>query len=325
MSKNGVAQCLTILQKYSDVNHPLSTEEIIDLFNKEYNQNVCRQTVSSYIKSLREMDIEIPTLKKKCYFDDRIFEDSQVELLCHSIMSCVSISQKYSEELIDKLKSMQSVYFADNYNLDFNIKNVDKRDNKELFFNIELISKAIDDNMTIKFKYHRYNSHKVLEEQNKEYHVVPLCTLAYQNRFYLIAQSANNSFEGIRHYRIDKIKTIVMGEENHLKKITVNPYKYSKHRLYMQSGDILEFELEVDKNPMFLDELIDVCGLDIKITDRGDYYLVRVLAPETSIIYFACQYIQYVKLVKPISTKNKIIEILNNKLLEYKKEIRNEQ
>ncbi len=39
MSKNGVAQCLTILQKYSDVNHPLSTEEIIDLFNKNNNNN----------------------------------------------------------------------------------------------------------------------------------------------------------------------------------------------------------------------------------------------------------------------------------------------
>lgn len=318
-TKLKIIQFLEILYKYSDAKNPMSMDEIISRLQSDYGIKACRQTVADYIRCLNDLEIPIEVYKKKYYYDNRLFEDGEIELLCHSVMANSSIPLDFSKDLILKLKRLQSTHFANGKNLAFNIYNVDKRDNKDLFLNVERISHAIDNQKVISFSYHRYDYRKELcDSNNKRYYVIPLCTLAYQSRFYLAASSHDDSYDGIRHYRIDKIKDIKLENDVDKTIVELDPYAYSRHRLYMQAGPINEYELEVANNHFIFDELVDVCGLDIDIEAKSkDSYRVLVKAPESAIIYFVCQYIQYVKLLKPANTKNKIIDILKNKLQEY--------
>lgn len=321
-TNNGLVHCLKVLMTYSDYDHPLSLNDIIDLIEQDFNRSYCRQSISKYITELNKMDILIESRKRKYYYDNRLFEDSEIELLCHSVISNTTIPANYSMDLIDKLKNMQGKYFANNKNLSFNICNLSKRDNQDLFLNIDMISGAIDKSCALSFHYYRYNSEKqFINFSKKTYRVVPIFTIALDNRFYLVALSADGSFEGYRHYRIDKIKDIKIEEKHKLQLPECNPYDYARHRIYMQSGEIEKFELEIKNNQFIFDELIDVCGIDIEISKKDkDTYRAIIYAPEQSIIYLAFQYIQFIKIISPARTKNKIIDILKEKSEEYQKQ-----
>ena len=285
----------------------------------EYENDICRQSIGKYIKLLNNEGINIAKNKKKYYFADRNFDDSEIELLCHSVMANPSIPATYSSDLIRRLKALQSINFG-NKRLDFNICNVDKRDNRELFLNIDIISKAIDENKTIRFHYLRYGDDKQMHDfKNREYYLAPLCIVCKQNRFYLLATSANCEFSGVRHYRIDKIQKIKIADECHMAKPNIDAYEYTKNRIYMQSGDIRTFKLLIN-DPYIFDELIDNCGMDIVVKKvRDNAYEVIVKAPESSIVFLACQYIQFIKVLSPLETKNKVINLLKNSLMNYTK------
>lgn len=313
----GILFCLNVLRKYSDLKHPLSIKEITDYMIKDYNYKVCRQSISKYIKTLNEEGYEISQIKKKYYFNSYPFEESEISLLCHSVIANTSIPTSYSKDLIEKLKSFQSINTI-NKNYSLYITNVDKRNNPDLFLNIDLLSEAIDENRTITFHYYRYNDNcELIDFNKKEYLVVPLSILAKNNRFYLLAINPLMEREEVRHYRIDRIKNLKITEKYKKTKPDFSAYEYAKNRMYMQTGDIFTFKLEIN-NPYIFDELIDNLGLDIIINKDNDKYVVTCKSPEQSIIYFACQYIKYVTIIEPQSTKEKIVALLKESLKNYK-------
>lgn len=313
-----VVDCLRVLEKYSDPKHQLSQEDIIQKMKEDFDSDICRQSIAKYIKALNENGYNISHNKRRYYYDSRLFEDSEIELLCHSVMANPSIPSKYSAELIQKLQELQSVHFAENKNLNFNICNVDKRDNRDLFWNIDNISDAIENKLIIHFHYFRYNENKKLVDFNdKEYTVVPVKILAKQNRFYMLAISPNQEFEGIRHYRIDRIKNIAKGEVYRYRIPHIDAYEYARHRTYMQGGEIERFKLEVTSRYMF-DEIIDNCGMNIDINKVGEEtYHVSLKAPESSVIFLAFQYIRYIKILEPLKTKEKMLKLLEESLVKY--------
>lgn len=311
-----IVQFIKLMKKYTDYDHRLSIKEIINLYKEEYDDTICRQAISNYIKELDEIGIEILCSKSKYYYsdDNRDLIDAEVELLCHSVMSSYVIPLSYSEDLIKKLKQTQSIkYIAENKNLDFNISNIDKRENKELFLNFETISKAIDDNAYISFDYFRYNADKKLcKNRSDSYKTLPIRTVSMQNKFYLITY--NEKYNSFTHYRIDKIGNVKILEKA-LKVIEIDPYEYTKNRLYMYGGDIETFELFTDE--YILDEIIDLFGKEVKINKKDNHYVVEVKTTKEAIIFFACQYIKHVTVIKPNNIKEEIIDILKNKLDEY--------
>ena len=48
-----------VLEKYSDEDHPITTVQIIDILNKEYDMKIHRTTVGKDINELIEMGIDV--------------------------------------------------------------------------------------------------------------------------------------------------------------------------------------------------------------------------------------------------------------------------
>lgn len=308
-----IVECLEVLKNYSSQEHPLSCDDIIMHMQEDYNHTACRQVISRYIKELNEIGIQITKEKRRYYYDDHYLLNEEVEVLCHSIMANSTIPLVYSKDLIDKLKKGQGVGFSSNKNLDFNIYNVDKRDNREIYLNIATISKAIDEGMDISFDYYFYDAKKrLVKKRDKRYVVTPCRTVAYQSRFYLIAYQ--DKYGDYSHYRIDKMKDVII-EKKSKNKCDIDPYGYTRHRLYMQSGPIEEYLIDIDRS--LIDEVIDLFGVDTKIEELNNRYRVLVKTTRTALIYFACQFIEYVEVIEPIEVRDRIKEMLKKAVIKY--------
>jgi len=95
-----------ILNEYSDIDHPLTQKEIIDLLNRDYGMSCERQAVSRNFSYLRECGVDIYSDRKGSYLETREFEPSELRLLIDSVLGSRHINPKHSKDLIKKLVGM---------------------------------------------------------------------------------------------------------------------------------------------------------------------------------------------------------------------------
>ena len=314
-NKKGILlECLIILFKYSDEENPISTKKLMQYLEKDYGHKATRQVLAENLRILESLGFEIVNYKRRYYLVHPLLPE-EVEVICHSIMANNGISQAHSLELIEKLKKLQSEHFAANRNLDFHMACVDKRDNKEVYLNISQISKAISEKRRISFEYYRYDSDmRLVLSRDKRYHVVPCRTVAKGNRFYLITY--NHKDGSHFHYRIDKIKNIKL-EGKYDYKVDFDQYEYTRHRLYMQTGNIIDCTFRI--SAQIIDEVYELFGKEARMEkDEENTYLAYVKAPEKSLIYFACQYVQHVVVISPINVREAVKKVIDEAHEKYK-------
>lgn len=107
-----IIRILQVLEYYSDVNHPLTQEEIIKKLYDDYGIEAERKAIGRNIALLQDMferesmnrtatAIVIESDKRKgTFLDQRLFEDSELRLLIDGVLSSKHISEKYSKDLI---------------------------------------------------------------------------------------------------------------------------------------------------------------------------------------------------------------------------------
>lgn len=83
-----------------------------------------------------------------------------------------------------------------------------KAENESIYYNIDQIHKAIQDNAPITFTYLKWNSKKELEPRRdgKRYEVSPWALTWKDENYYLIAYDDRQ--ESIKHFRVDKMSRI---------------------------------------------------------------------------------------------------------------------
>lgn len=100
-----------VLNEYSDADHPLTQQKIIDILSDEYDLVVERKAIGRNVSYLKEMGFEIEGDKKGIYLASRPFENSELRLLIDSVLSSSHINAAYSKQLIDKLILLGGKYF----------------------------------------------------------------------------------------------------------------------------------------------------------------------------------------------------------------------
>ena len=151
---------LDILKRYTDENHRLSQKEIQDILEREYDMTVERKAVKRNLMNLIEFGYNINYSESVRIFKDkdgkeqenvilsdfyleREFTDSELRLLIDSVLFSNHIPYKQDKELVDKLASLSNIYFKKRVNHIARMPE-DKTDNKQLFYNVELLDEAID-------------------------------------------------------------------------------------------------------------------------------------------------------------------------------------
>ena len=129
-------------------------------------------------------------------------------MLVDAVQVSRSLSEKKTEDLIRKLEALTSHPRARELRSQIVLTNRPKSPNEAVFYNIDTIHTAIYRNRKIAFQYAEWTADKRfrLKRGGAPYVVSPWAMLWDDERYYLVAFS-DRDLE-IRHYRVDKMKSV---------------------------------------------------------------------------------------------------------------------
>lgn len=198
---------IDMLEKYSDEHHPLSTPEIIRRL-EEVGIHSERKSIYDDITKLCDYGYDIIAIKSRLgggyYLASREFELPELKLLVDAVQSSRFITTKKSRQLISKLEAKASHYDAGKLQRQVYVAGRIKTENESIYYNIDNIHDAIQENKQIKFNYLDWNLKKELvKRDNGEKTVSPWALIWREENYYLVAFDEQDSI--IKHYRVDKM------------------------------------------------------------------------------------------------------------------------
>lgn len=311
-----------ILQKYSDFNHPLTQDEIVEILDRDYGISIERKAVSRNLSLLKEAGIEIESRRAGNYLETREFEDSELKLLIDGVLCSQHINPRQSSDLIEKLCKLSNKYFRSHVKNIHTVKDWNKTENSALFYNIELVDIAIEEGKQLQYDYNKYGLDKQLHKSSFQ-RVTPYQLILHNQRYYLMAYSGY--WGNMVFHRLDRISNIrlydklahpireVPGYESGIdyKKIaSTMPY------MYTDEPERIEFTTE----PWMVDQTIDWFGKDVAVrkTDDENVVIISLWASPNAMEHWAMQYLNYVEVISPAHLRDRIQANLQNGLQKYK-------
>ena len=206
---------MKILLEKTDEQNPLTAAELIAEL-AAYGVGAERKSVYSDLELLRRFGIDVETQRGKTtgyYAASRTFELPELKLLADAVQSSRFITEKRSEELIGKLASLTSAAQAKQLRRQVLVAGRAKGANETVYYSIDQIHYAINENRKIAFKYFDYdvNKRRVYRKGGDLYIATPVTLCWNDDCYYLIAYSAKH--DGLAHYRVDRMSGASASEE----------------------------------------------------------------------------------------------------------------
>lgn len=268
---------LEVLRRYSDADHRLNSQQIIDRIRDEYGMECERKAVSRNIALLQEAGFDIAGYRENgtgYYLREREFTQPELRLLIDGVLSSRLIPATQARHLIDKLRRQSSVYFEKRMRHVKSVSEWPRGYNEMLFLTIDLLDEAIDAQRRVTFTYHDFGIDKALHPRREEpYSVSPYQLVSVYGRYYLIANY--DGYDNITHYRVDKIKDVKLSEEAARPIADLPAYRngfnlqdYVNRSIHMMGGKIVQAHIIIRQE--HIGDVIDWFGADTKLYPRSD-------------------------------------------------------
>ncbi len=207
-----------ILMENTDEAHGITMSQILDLLEKN-DISADRKSIYRDIVALEELGIYVEKEKvgKNYLYKvvEKQFEIAELKLLVDSVSASRFITEKKSRELIGKLESLVSKYEAKELQRSIVVAGRSKTENESIYYNVDAIHLAMNENRQISFEYLQWNIEKELVPRKKENYVVsPWSLLWDQENYYLLAFDEADGI--VKNYRVDKMRRISSLEEKRL-------------------------------------------------------------------------------------------------------------
>ena len=305
------------LEKYSDEDNLVKAEELIEML-ADKGISCERKSIYADINALKSYGVDISTEKRGYRVLARDFELPELRLLMDAVQAANFISAKKSKELINKIGTLCSENQAATLEKQVYIENRNKCTNEEIYYNIDLVNKAIVQKKKISFTYIKRkinDNKKEIIRQEKNLTVSPYALIWSNDHYYLV--SNNSKYDNLMHTRIDRMKKVKLIDEPARDFSEVSPYKsffdsadYSGKLFNMFSGDNQKLRLRC--NDSILEEMVDRFGDDCDIT-KAHIDMEETFILETScvcsegLVSWLMQFGNKVEVLSPESLKRDII------------------
>ena len=306
------------LEKYSDEDNLVKADELIEMLSTK-GINCERKSIYADINALKSYGVDISTEKRGYRVLARDFELPELRLLMDAVQAANFISAKKSKELINKIGTLCSKNQAKVLEKQVYIENRNKCTNEEIYYNIDLVNKAILQKKKISFTYTKRKikeNKKEIVREEKHLTVSPYALIWSNDHYYLV--SNNSKYDNLMHTRIDRMKKVQLIDEPSRDFAEVSAYKsffdsadYSGKLFNMFSGDTQKLKLRCSDN--ILEEMVDRFGDDCEIS-KSAYDVSDTFVLETScvcsegLVSWLMQFGSKVEVISPDSLKNDIIE-----------------
>ncbi len=325
-----IMNILDILKKYSDENHRLSQQQILEILERVYNIKADRKAIKRNLMALMDYGYEIEfsesvrvkkngeeeTIHSNWYLK-REFEDSELRLLIDSLLFSKHIPHNQCRELIKKLKGLSSIYFGTKVNHICYMPDNNPQ-SAQLFYTIEILAEAIEKKCQVSFNYSYYDTDKKLhprlndEGEIRVYTVNPYQMVAANGRYYLVCN--NDKYDNISNYRIDRISNIKLLESRLKSRDKVKGMEHGldlpKHmaeHIYMFAGESVRVKFRARR--YIVGEIIDWFGIDVTFANKENEKVdVTVKVNERAMLCWALQYGEHIEVLEPTELREKVKE-----------------
>lgn len=233
---------IKLLTENTDENHPASTADIIAyLESKDIHSE--RKSIYDDIEKLCDFGYDIVQVHSRLgggyYMASREFELAELKLLVDAVQSSRFITTRKSRSLIRKLERMAGKHDAGKLQRQVYVAGRIKTENESIYYNIDNIHRAIQEDRQIEFQYLDWNLKKELAPRvGGKKQVSPWALIWKEENYYL---AAYDGIDGIlKHYRVDKmgqVKVLPEAREGMEQFSRTDPAAYSNQTFGMFSGE----------------------------------------------------------------------------------------
>lgn len=312
--KASILLILKVLEEYSDEDHFLTQQDIINKIEEIYGIELERKSVAFSLSLLQELDYDINKSPRGGYaLLSRSFDNSEIRYITDALFSSKSLSGKQASELSKKLNSCLSKYQRKDYNFIYKSNEISRSDNKELFYTLELIEEAKRRGKRISFQYLSYdeNGKPFTKLDGYRYIVSPYYSVNSNGRYYLIC-NYREKYRPITWFRIDYMINPKIEEEWPIKNIDelkdikdFDIAKYLNDNIYLLEGEVIKATLKVD-NPNSVQFIVDWFGKNSKIYKKPDGLYVDIKCNENALFYWYMQYSETFTIISPQSLIDRV-------------------
>ena len=207
---------LDILKKYSDNEHGVTLSQISEKLEEEGIKSE-RKSLYDDLRTLKDYGYEIQGARKngKYYYSliEREFDLPELKLLVDAVQVSKFISEKRSNELIRKIEGLASKYQATKLQRQVYVANRLKTNYESVYYNIDDINIAINNNNKIKFEYYEWTLKGKMELRPNgiKKDISPWALTWDDENYYMVAFDGES--QTIKHYRVDKMRKIQIVNE----------------------------------------------------------------------------------------------------------------
>ncbi len=320
--KQKLLYILKMLHEKSDENHPIRMDSIIAMLDRE-GIKAERKSIYNDMDTLRDFGYDIVLTKGKnggYFLAYREFDVAELKVLVDAVQASRFITTKKSKELIGKITKLAGEHEEKNLKREVYVMNRIKSENESIYYNVDEIHRAIEQNRQITFQYLEYTLDKQAKprKNGKIYQVSPRALAWNEEKYYLIAYDAEA--DCMKNYRVDKIKDIRITDEKRVilekdKQFDVTEYCNVAFGMYSGENEMLTVRFP---EPL-IGVVIDRFGKDINVyTTEPGYFTVRLkVAVSGQLFGWLTGLGPEVKIISPAVVVNKYSEYLRSILNKY--------
>ena len=265
------------LLKNSDENHPVTIPQIIEELAR-FDIKAERKSLYDDLEALRVYGLDIVQSKGNYYVGQRSFQTPELKLLVDSVQSSKFITQKKTMSLIKKIEELASAFDAQLLERQVYVRNRVKSMNESVYYNVDEIADAINQDRAIQFKYFELmiNKQRHIRKDGAWYKVSPFALMWDDENYYMLAWDAEAG--SIKHYRVDKMLEITALDQKREGKeafAKVDMSAYAKKVFGMFTGQDRQVKMRFTNN--LAGAVFDRFGTDIMlIPDGEDHFTVTL-------------------------------------------------
>ncbi len=307
--KASILLILKVLEEYSDEDHFLTQQDIINKVDELYGIELERKSVAFSISLLQELDYDINKSPRGGYaLLSRSFNNSEIRYIVDSLFSSKSISGKQAAELSKKLNSCLSRYQREDYNFIYKGNEINRSENKELFYTLELIEEAKRRGKRLSFQYLTFdeNGKPYTKMDGYRYIVSPYYSANSNGRYFLIC-NYREKYRAITWFRIDYMLNPKIEDEWPLKPIEslegVKDFdiaKYLNDNIYLLDGKVIKATFLLEQSS-YVQFVIDWFGKNARTYSKDGKLYADIKCNESALFYWYMQYSECVTILSPQS------------------------
>ena len=320
-----------ILEKYSDEQHVLNSNNIAERLENEYGLVCERKSIYKDIEVLMDygMDIIKTRTPKNGYFvASGSFELAEIRLLSDAVQAADFITKQKTKKLIEKIEGFTSIYQAEVLKKQVYIDNRAKSTNESIYYVIDKLDEAIKSGKKVRFVYSRRKMDEkyAARKETRTFTLSPYALIWSQDHYYLVGN--NEKYDNLMNVRIDRISQVEVLAQSVRPMEEVCAYShyfdaadYAAKTFNMFSGELQMIELKCSNG--IIEQMFDRFGERIN-TRRADdtHFLLRTEASiSAGLVSWIMQFGTDLEVIAPAELKEMVAQRAEMILRIYKGEM----